>query len=428
MDINATAEVISERLGLVGKAQGDAQNDMPSGNGRWPIMASIIPEVQKCGESELGIISAATQNAEEAISTFEATVTQVRNQLNNLTGDLGLKDALSRAQVGENTAIAAYKTFKSENGLIRDASGDDRIEQILWAVVIVVIEGLLNCHFLAPAFNGLVEAFLAAFFVSFINVGFAFIGGALGLRYLINHRNVNKQLGGLIGFLICLSTCLLTVLLSAWFRGHVDVLKQEDIDLAEISAKAWTSSLQDMQSINLWGAISSISSFLLVFVGLLCSFLGFWKGYKYDDSYPGFGDMYRTKINASEARQEVQSEYQQRQQEQRKERNQLIGQCKDSFYHMKTAVEGLGTVVNQNSQMLGELKNLAQILLVKYYNANCTARATPAPPFPDDFPADKEFDVLQGRQKGIMNSYQGIRGKFDESERRFGSFREEYQN
>ena len=428
MDINATAENIAKHLGLVGQAQGDAQNNMPSGNGRWPIMASIIPEVQKCGARELGIISAAKQNAEEAISTFEATVTQVNSQLNNLAGDLGLKDALSRAQVGENTAIAAYKTFKSENGLIRDASGDDRIAQIIWAMVIVVIEGLLNCHFLAPAFNGLVEAFFAAFFVSFINVGFAFIGGALGLRYLINHCNVNKQLGGLIGFLICLSICLLTVLLSAWFRGHVDVLKQEDIDLLEISAQAWTNSLQDLQSINLWGAISSISSFLLVFVGLLCSFFGFWKGYKYDDSYPGFGDMYRTKINASEARQEVQSEYQQRQKEQQTERERLRRQRRDSFYHMKAAVEGLDNGVNQNSQMVDELKNLARILLKKYYNANCTARATPAPPFPNDFPDDKEFDGLKGRQKDIMNSYQGIRGRFDEAGRRFGGFMKEYQN
>lgn len=395
------AELIEERankLNLEQIARGDALNGLPTQKASKQTTAetSAIAEARRCGEEELVRIDKVvdeTRNAIGRLTKALGSASQVRANVDNAIPPSGI-DLQSRVN-DRNRAAAAYNAFKTDNGLTRDAIGDDRVKQVLWASVIVVVEGLVNSYFYAPVSSlGLLGGFSIAFFVSFANVAFAFIGGAGGLRYL-SHIDPLKKLVGVLVSLGCLFISLLVIALSTLFRGHVDLLEGSGIDPSAMESEAWRLAVESLRDLDVWALMSSVNSFLLVLVGLACAIFAFHKGWQYDDPYPGFGAAFRAKERATEAYEDA---CERNAAEAADWRSKQVGDLRkaaksieDAFARVEAGNQGLRVLLRQSDRLSRDVGSLARGLLGVYRKTNEAVRASEAPEYFDLYPEDEQF-------------------------------------
>lgn len=398
VDVTALIKEKAEELGLEAVAMQDALAGLPAQDASGLTAAETSAEAAavQCGKQELEQINALVEQTRESGAKCDAALTRSRGERQ------GVEDACPPAGpdldgfVSErNSAVAAYNAFKAANALARDATGDDRGSQVLWAAVIIVLEGLVNSYFYAPvsAF-GLLGGFFIAFFVSFLNVSFAFIGGALGLRYL-SHIDPLKKLGGVLVSLVCLCICLLVVSLSTFYRAHVDLLRGRDVDAAVMETEAWRLATESLRNLDLWELLASIHSFLLVLVGLVCAFLAFYKGREFDDPYPGFGAAFRAKERAArayeDARKQQAGSHAQWRSGRIGELRQQGARLDEVVAEVKTCVEGLRTAIRDNGKLGHEAAQLARGLLGIYRKKNAEVRASPPPVYFGIDPPETDF-------------------------------------
>ncbi|MBE8158609.1 MAG: hypothetical protein HAW59_04375 [Betaproteobacteria bacterium] len=417
MDINALIRELSDSLGLAETARRDAAAGIPAPDAETPTGAEsgAIAAAREEGRKQIAILRKAAQETEDAHAPCGEQRRKARAQRKNAdggappaTGNVGV------AGVARDNAIAAYNQFKNENRLIRDASGDDRLAQFAWAVAIVAAEGAVNSLLFRHAFGGgIAEGFIVAFFIGLVNVGFAFIGGALFLRYAVNHCNPGIKLGGLCGFLMCISVCAATVALASWFRGHVDMARaDEDLYAAQIAAKAWAESIQSFRAADIWGLFSSLNGFLLVAVGAICAICGAWKGYEYDDPYPGFGAMLRQKENAEERHQEAQEDHDGRLREWRQNFGGGMRHAKDVLQNsaaaLQTSVRGAEKTHADAADLPEKVSLLARGLLAVYRTNNAEIRAAAAPPYFSRYPQGEEFSALEAECASVRQDAEKI--------------------
>lgn len=395
MNINELTAELAEKLELGESAQHDAVNGIPGQNATEMTSAEVsaIGAAEGIGRRAVNQLGAHCQSSEKAIQQCEDMLLEVRQQRQR-TGDQPPEEdqaEINRVKQDRDRAIADYNLFIADNQLQRSATGDDRFVQIAYAGVIIIAEGFLNAYFFANATPyGFVGGLLLASFISLVNVGFAFVGGALGLRYL-NHRADEKKLIGLICFLICFLICVLVVAMSSLLRGHIGSGEVTE----SLMTVAWDASVNSLLTLNFIDLIASLQSFLLLFVGALCALLGFWKGYEFDDHYPGFGRMYRNKERAIEHCNEV-IEEQKEQVEQW--RNDRIGRLQEMLHNVEQAVsalcvayEGFQGAISASANISANIARLARSLLTVYRQKNTEIRADNPPVYFQQFPAEQEF-------------------------------------
>ena len=397
MDVNALTAELSDRLGLKESAQRDAAAGIPAQSATEPAGAEIqaIAEAEKAGRKAAKMLGSHCQESESAIQKCGNALSDVRRQRQMADDQPPFADDLDVLRIARDGAVAAYNQFKSDNGLRREASGDDRFVQIIWAIVIMVVEGACNSYFFAPASEfGLAGGFFVAFFISLVNVAFAFAGGALGLRYT-NHCEPGKKLGGILWGAVCFLICAVVVSLSAWFRGHIDALGVDASD--NLMLDAWEASLESLKNADFWGLISSLHAFLLMFVGVLCALFGVWKGYEFDDPYPGFGRMFRQKEEAAENYNYAKSEYDERMRAWRSGRKgmlrEMLRNLENAVNAMQVAFDGFRRET-ASANLSAQTEQLSRRLLSVYRQENTTIRADTPPPYFGRFPGRDEFRGL----------------------------------
>ena len=399
MDVNGAKDIIARELNLAERARQDATNGTPMGE----IIPDIVAAAKGAGNKEVDTLRRQRKEAEESINALKGVVTDVAKKLvNPVSGLDALKRNVDVAEKHRDTTLAQYNKFKQANGIEMNASGDDRLVQICWAFFIVIVEGGLNSYFFEPAFEaGYAGGFLAAFFISFINVAVAFIGGGLGLRYGLNHIKPHKRLGGLVFFFGCAAVCAGTVAVSAYFRGNVDMLLRDGADIEKIAQMAWERSLDNLRQLDLLNLLQSFDSFLLVFVGALCAFFGFWKGYEFDDPYPGFGRRQRQLDDAQEELTEAIKEYEQKAGVRNRQLVDIKNGLADAGRKARTNVERLEKKCKESGGLPADIQRLAQGLLNFYCGVYRPIYPKPAGevgPIPDEpfaFLADKYDEIAR---------------------------------
>ena len=415
MDVNALVAEVSERLGLERAAQRDALAGLPKRHSKLTDTENgAIAEAERCGRKEVQRIDDCLAKAREAIQDCDSTLTQtgpqrqlVENQSPPPAADLG---GLAEDR---DSAIAAYNAFKVDNGLVRDATGDDRVTQLAWAGVIILLEAAVNAYFYMPITElGLLGGLFVALISGLVNVAIAFFGGAAGLRFL-SHIDPLKKLGGVLASIVCLAICALVVSLLALYRGHVDALHAEDLDALTIRNEAWRLALASLQNLDVWALFSSLNSFLLVFVGILCAVVGFWKGWSYDDPYPGYGRMLRRKDEAVEAHENARQNDQKRQSQWRDGRLTALRAAASDLTRatarVSSASEGLWKTFQDSGQLATQTAQLANGLLGVYRNKNAAVRADPPPPYFDDFFDNEHFPILASEMNRCSQEIEHLR-------------------
>ena len=398
VNIAALIKQKANKLNLEAIARQDALNGLPTQAASKLTAAetSAVAEAERCGKDELARIDqvvAETRTAIGRLNTALRNASRERARVDSAIPPPGI-DLQSRVN-DRDRAQAAYNAFQTDNGLTRDATGDDRMKQVLWATVIVLVEGLVNSYFYAPvsAF-GLLGGFSIAFFVSFANVAFAFIGGAGGLRYL-SHIDPLKKLVGVLVSLGCLLISLLVITLSTLFRGHVDLLEGSGLDPSAMETEAWRLAVESLRDLDVWALMSSVNSFLLVLVGLACAIFAFHKGWQYDDPYPGFGTAFRAKERATEAYEDACEQnaaaaaaWSSKQVDDLRQASKSVN---DALAEVDADDQGLRVLLSKSARLSRDVGSLARGLLGVYRKTNEAVRASEAPNYFDRYPEDDQF-------------------------------------
>ena len=411
MNVPSSAKALAVELALADHAQTDAVAGLPDQNAQ-PMTAAetkAIDAARQWAANEVQMVNEGRLAAGGALDECRSTLDEVGEARLGIENETPPKRrSLKGFERQRDEASAAYRAFKSDHKLTRDAARDDRITQLVWAAVVVVIESIVNSYFYRPISDlGLLGGFFTALFVSVVNVSFAFLGGALGLRFL-GHIEPGKKLGGILALVVCLAVCVLVVACSALFRGHVDDLNAQELDTTTLMESAWKAAVESLAALDAWALFSSLNSFLLTFVGTLCAVVGFWKGWAYDDPYPGFGAAYRHKEQTRHEYDDALEDEEQRQNSWRDEhrkrlrsQGERLHRASDAMYAARTAFDKLVADV----QGIGEATALlARELLSIYRDSNRKVRATPAPSYFDEYPSPSSFASLDADVQRAANA------------------------
>ena len=396
MDVVAKVKELASALDLKEKAQQDALAGRPATDAHslTIVEAGLVGRARGEGEKELASLESQRESAQRALDTYKK---EPKGQVPLDTTVQEKREAqLREAHEG---AIAAFKKFKADHGLDGAPAPDDRVTQLMLAALVVIMEGLANSLFFAPASEyGFAGGFFAAFMFSFVNVAFAFLGGVIGLRYA-GHTDPAKMVGGMLWTLACGLVCVMTVCLSAWYRGHLDrILTQKDWYDA-LSFEAWQASLESLAALNFWSMIASAQAFALLGVGVVCAFIGFWKGYSFDDPFPGFGKMFRKQEDAADLLAQFVDE---------KNSIQLRKPPAElAFEDLKIAVKGLRRALG-TEDLGAQVTALTKQLLQIYRDANERIRATEPPAYFNQYPDQQEFRGLATEWERLHKACEGF--------------------
>jgi hypothetical protein len=188
-------------------------------------------------------------------------------------------------------AAAELAEFKLKHNLARparDPSG--RWSTIGFLFPLIMAESALNGTFFAKGSDlGLVGGIMLAIGISLFNVGWCFGLGVGPARYT-NVKNWFVSIVAFFGTLAGLCVVVALHLFAAHLRDATMAFGEERaFDVARKAILADPIGLADIQSWYLCG------------LGLLLGLFAFFKGYRLDDPYPGYGAVYRRAMVAEDA-------------------------------------------------------------------------------------------------------------------------------
>lgn len=203
-----------------------------------------------------------------------------------------IREPLIRLRRDELTAERYLRHFRAANDLARPANLKENKETARAIIlVLIVFEGALNAVFFQELSDyGLVVGFAVALFVSIMNVGASF---AFGLYILKNKNHVSKKVRQTTTALICMFSIFL--LSFHTFVGYVRAYFETAPQNADSRIGPTFSDLLSAH-VNF-----SLTSGVLVLVGLFFAAIAVADGYRYGDPYPGYAEVAKARNQASQA-------------------------------------------------------------------------------------------------------------------------------
>lgn len=310
--------------------------------------------------------------------SIEAEFAELRVKADNACTALRAAHHRAEAALGhfKSTYIDArreYDDFRKRHKLVRPVRNPSgRWTTIGLLFIIVAFEAVLNGFFFAAgAVHGLVGGVGTALGISLANVIFAFLLGFGPARWM--HRR--NWLIKLPGFLFTLVGLALIIGL------HAFAAQLRDATAGVGEAHATTVAINRLTSMP-W-LITDFSSYYLFALGLLFAVAALWKGYAFDDPYPGYGATFRR----ADAAREVYAE-------EHAELFDELGDIKDGvikaietgltriplFPQQAAAIRAQRDAILQNFRGYEfAVQRAGNQLLAQYREKNCEHRTAPAP-------------------------------------------------
>lgn len=428
MDIRSKADEMFDELGLQEQAEQDVRA-YPNTPPPALVKSKISGCTEKKGREELAKLEEITRECEQTLPECKKIMRSLNAwpDTNKPTLDEAKRKA-DKAGAKLHRAEVNLKVFQEKNDLQRNVENDDRVEQVMVALVVIVGEGLLNSWFFKDAFpTGLAGGFLTAFIVSLMNVGMAFIGGVYGLRFLLNHNSTLKQIGGGFLFLLCIMICFFIISMTSLFRGNMDLLLAEKVLISdELNLQAWKNSLYQFLELDLFSLFATLGSFQVFFVGLFCAILGLWKGYEFDDPYPHYGPLWRTLQEAEEEDDEAKEALNIARLDDNLQKSNVQGKLQDMESNLSVNQKSIKryyfdpSTEPRNYKLDENLKKLAFEVYTLYYQEMQKLVPTPEnlPPSPDiDTWPNNAFDGFSERNFNKIEILDSINSDIDEVEK-----------
>lgn len=352
---------------------------------------ALQAEAEKWLGSEQRLFDAMLTEVSRAVAESGQKVVELRGRADQLLVDTTLLATIEADMSAERDALVTltenrmktevdWRHLRALNGIAVQASYP---ESAIWHLAVIfalaLVETIVNAFFYENS-QGLLGGFTVALGVSFINMV-----GALILGYGFRYKNLSKLdyrftgYGCLIIFLILAIYCNG---LFAAFRSEYQLISDPS-DAVQVRHGFAIAAAEAKKIFYLGMGFSDLTSFVLFGLGIVLSFLAFYKGYTLDDKFPGYGSLDRVlkaALKFEVAQQEI-----------------LRQKIKEYLHHRKAEIQAAlhdpAQIINLASRRISDLQiaksalvNQAQaiqrdfaLVLNAYRNANASIRATAVP-------------------------------------------------
>jgi hypothetical protein len=420
-------EIASRLADFRSRAQKEASKNRPP-----PTAVSLDQH-----ESELKSEAEGWLSAEQAL--FDATLTEtsrtateasqkaieLKTTFDQLLRDDGTASSVEAELAGERQPLvkatedrlrreAEIRFFKQSNGIHEEARYP---ESHLWHIgilaILAVIEVSVNAFFYENS-EGLLGGVTVAAGIAVVNMV-----SALGLGYGFRFKNlaaVDRKAFGWLCFVVFALSAVFFNSLFASFRSEYQLVA-DPTEVRQVAAafqKAWPEALLIFRA---EPHFQDHWSFILFGLGLLLSVIAFWKGYTFDDKYPGYGPKDR------EYKKALAVEH---------ERQELVRQkVKEMLHHKKAALQAAihepATQVGMLARRIADLEHARgslenqtaavrrdySMVVDAYRQANLSIRTVSAPPY-FSAPAELSTRVDSAGATRVTTQLSGVQRQLDE--------------
>lgn len=291
---------IAKELNLVGDAKRFGEAGLPTSDAKALCgpEAAIIQRVEKIRQDyadwavlRLNILSEnmsrhnvtkEINGARQMDQEFERKAAAIMTEKDTLLRELGASAVQSQREINE---------FKKLHHLSRDARPPPFAASFLaYAIVLLlmIIEAILNANFFAQGLDtGWLGGFTQALTLAAVNVIIAFIMGKFIVRY-VHHIKLELKMIGWVGLGFSL---ILLVLIGSGIAHYRDSLTSGSLEPAKVALATFSNHPFELKDFFSW-----VLFFVSIFFGLFALFDGLLS----DDSYPGYGTMWRRAQTAKE--------------------------------------------------------------------------------------------------------------------------------
>ena len=218
----------------------------------------------------------ADQIANAAVMEFGEQAEEGQNELNPVKTDL-------------QNGWREYVKFRRRNRLERLAQDADVVTAVLWVLILFFIETVLNASLLMEVNPfGIIGAAMQMGLITGINILVGFLGVGRIFRY-VNHVNTGKRLTGWLAGGALTALILGFNVAVGHFRDSMQAMAaRAGIDpITMLENDAIPRLLEEPLGFD------SFQTILLVLTGVLFFAIASWKGFRWDDPYPGYGPRTR---------------------------------------------------------------------------------------------------------------------------------------
>ena len=346
-----------DRLAKAGAEEGS--NNRPDANAvapdihEVPVITSASQAISAVEDSFSNALVAVERESREITQNVEDLDTRCSSLLNHDFVEGAFRTSLATNEhvlvstcAAEMEARAALNGFKARHEIKEPARYPaDRLFHFSLLFLFVIIETVVNAFFYAGS-SGLLGGAFVALSISVVNMGIA-----AGLGGFFRYSNLPDSKSKLIGrgsLAIFLITGFVLNLIFSTFRVQYQLMQDETINnglqapSTSMMVDAFKNALVDAFGVFQFNFPAiDLDSWILFFIGILCSVLAFWKGYTVDDKHPGYGDMDRF----------------------HKEKESAFAQAKDkTFKEAEATVRALANEVESlRNQIVAEQRNVSAL-------------------------------------------------------------------
>jgi len=302
--------------------------------------------------------------------TIRAEITPMKRELKSLKAKLNLADE-------------DLEQFKSKNRLNREADYPISKWKTFGVLIFAfIVEGILNGFFFAEGSDsGLSGGVMLALIVAALNLSLGFLLGWIVIP-IKNHITKWKSNLSIIFSVILIFISLIFNLFIAHYRDAL--IKFPD-----------DAELYVFESINNgWFTVSDISSLLLIGVGIMFFTIATFKGYFFDDVYPGYGKFARLRDIAldtlNEEREGTLSNVDEKYESSVEDLDECYRFIKKQNISLSNSISSFqvqDTIFKNYSRLI---ESALMYIIKLYRDTNSAERETPSPEF---FETDVDFSL-----------------------------------
>ena len=289
IDINDKAR----ELNLSSKGRRDAKNGQPPSDST--DFSSTEIEIQGTIGHEK---TAAQEEYKRRLELYESDLSDlkpIKEQVNKMQTEISTQETKFDQLDPDINEVASkrddfrheeaeFAEFKEKNKLDRPPDSYDTPKKVLLMGIIAVlflIETVGNTSFLAKGNElGLLGAYAEAIFISFVNLGVAFLLGLLAKNAF--HNSTGRKCVGFLVFILFIIFATFFNLMVAHYREITGTALDEG---GQLAIAAFVE--------NPWG-LKDFQSWILFFMGFLFAIISFVDGLFWDDIYPQYGKRHHS--------------------------------------------------------------------------------------------------------------------------------------
>jgi len=418
------SETITNELDVSLHAINQANNDCPKTTDKeldiyqQNIVEHIAAPLTSSRHStleKLNGLSSIRKNTESfmEVFTFDEILEKAKQKIRRF--QVNWRDILLNASKEERTAYRNYKLFIYQNKLNREASyPDSNVFHWAFVVLALLLESIANSFFFATGSDiGLLGGLFQALFISIANIGTALLIGIYVLPYK-NHVDSRKRFNAKAVTGIYLFCIYVFNLASAHYRA---LLEHDPFNAGIYAIPHLIENPLEINNFEAWN---------LLIIGMLFVFVTLVKGYKSDDTYPGYGEIdrkfKRACENCGKKRKEAIKAVTGIIDETAAEINALSRNVKQKIQDYKNSITQTENTVLNFNEYVSSAEKVCNDILLEYRNANTSVRNSKPPSYFSQRYAfnDKHFmqPVDLTREKTICDRFESVLPEIEIESRR----------